>query len=155
MPTITTTTSPEDIDHDAEQFFRENIALLNEEQLHIFSILRQCIDYDRGGCFNLDAPGGSGKTFLCNVLLAYIRQNNEIALATALSGIAATLLTLGATFHSTFSVPIPVYSDSCSKIGLDSPEADRIRQAKLIVIDEVSMMNKYLLDLLDRLLHEN
>ena len=45
-----------------------------------------------GGVFFLDAPGGAGKTFLLNTVLATIRSRCEIAPATASSGIAATLL---------------------------------------------------------------
>ena len=51
--------------------------------------------------------GGTGKTFLLNTILSYVRQSGEIALATASSGIAATLLKLGRTAHSRFRLPIP------------------------------------------------
>ena len=44
-----------------------------------------------------DAPGGTGKTFLINLILAKLRSEGNIALATASSGIAATLLTGGRT----------------------------------------------------------
>lgn len=46
----------------------------------------------QGGFFVLDAPGGTGKTFLISLFLAEIRSNNGIALAVASAGIAATLL---------------------------------------------------------------
>ena len=64
MPTDIRIMCAEDIDLDAEQFFQSYVVLLNEEQMHIFTLLMQCIDYNHGGCFNLGAPGGSGKTFL-------------------------------------------------------------------------------------------
>lgn len=81
-----------------------------------------------------------------------MRKNGNVALATALSGIAATLLKLGTTFHRRFGVPIPCLSDSSSRIRLNSKQAQLIRDAKIIMIDEVSMMNYKLLDLLDRFL---
>lgn len=62
-----------------------------------YTTLRQTIDTEVGGAFFLDAPGGSGKTFLLNIILVYVRQKGDIALAVAGSGIAATLLTLGRT----------------------------------------------------------
>ena len=40
----------------------------------------------------LDAPGGTGKSFVVNMTLKKIRSGAKIALATASSGIAATLL---------------------------------------------------------------
>ena len=45
-----------------------------------------------GGIFFLDAPGGTGKTFLISLILATIQSQHGIALALASSGIAATLL---------------------------------------------------------------
>ena len=53
----------------------------------------------------LDAPGSTSKTFLINLILAKLRSEGNIALATASSGIAATLLTGGRTLHSTFKIP--------------------------------------------------
>jgi hypothetical protein len=102
--------------------------------------------------YNFDAPGGSGKTFLANVILAYVRQSGCIAVATAMSGIAATLMKLGTTFHHRFGVPIPTLSDSSSKIKLDSQQANLLRDAIVLIIDKSSMMNHKLLDLLDRFL---
>ena len=56
--------------------------------------------------FFVDGPGGTGKTFLYNTLLAKIRSRGEIALAMASSGIAALLLEGGRTVHSRLKVPI-------------------------------------------------
>ncbi len=61
--------------------------------------------------FNIDAPGGCGKTFLCNIILAYVRSLSSIAIACALSGIAATLMTMGTTFHRRFGAPINANED--------------------------------------------
>ncbi len=141
-----------EIDMNAEQFFNNNHSLLNDEQLEIFNIIRQHVDNEEGGMYTFDAPGGSGKTFLANIILAYVRMNRKIAVATALSGIAATLLTLGTTFHRRFGVPIPCTSTSSSKLRLNSNEARILKESALIMVDEVSMMDFKLLDLLDRFL---
>jgi len=45
----------------------------------------------------LDAPGGTGKTFLITFILVKIRSKNEITLALASSGMTATLLEGGRT----------------------------------------------------------
>ena len=50
----------------------------------------------------VDAPGDMGETFCFNLFLAAVRVQGQIALAVASSGIAATLLTGGHTFHSRF-----------------------------------------------------
>ena len=59
------------------------------------------INGDEGGMLFLDAPGGTGKTFLINLILAKLCSKGKIALATASSKIAAALLTGGRTLHST------------------------------------------------------
>ncbi|GBL76141.1 hypothetical protein AVEN_234427-1 [Araneus ventricosus] len=65
----------------------------------------------QGGFFFLDAPGGTGKTFLISLLLAEIRSKNGIALAVASSGIAATLLDGGRTTHSAFKLPLNIQNN--------------------------------------------
>ena len=141
-------------DPNAREYFEEHIDSLNEEQREIFTTINRDIRSQTGGLHRVDAPGGCGKTHLANLILASVRKNGGIALATALSGIAATILTLGKTFHRQFGVPVPCNADSSSSIKLDSQEADIIREAARIMVDEVSMMNWRLLNLLDRFLKQ-
>ena len=68
------------------------------------------------GKYFLDAPGGTGKTFLINVLLAKVRYDKKIARAVASSGIAVTLLEGGQTTHSTFKLPLKICTDDVSSI---------------------------------------
>eukprot|EP00922_Rhytidocystis_sp_ex-Travisia-forbesii_P045893 GHVS01068452.1.p2 GENE.GHVS01068452.1~~GHVS01068452.1.p2 ORF type:complete len:156 (-),score=8.96 GHVS01068452.1:164-631(-) len=55
----------------------------------------------------IDAPGGTGKTFLFNLLLDIACYYDIDAVATASSGIASTLLTIGITAHAASKLPIP------------------------------------------------
>ncbi|GFV21991.1 ATP-dependent DNA helicase [Trichonephila clavipes] len=66
----------------------------------------RAITEQSGGLFFIDAPGGTGKTFLLSLILATIRSQNNIALAIASSGIAATLLDGGRTTHSALKLPL-------------------------------------------------
>ena len=68
------------------------------------------IDSDEGGMLFLGAPRRTGKTFLINLILAKLRSEGKIALATASSGITATLLTGGRTLHSTFKIPLDLHA---------------------------------------------
>ena len=70
--------------------------------------MRAAVNSGCDGIYFLDAPGNTGKTFVLNCLLAFVRHTNGVALAVASSGIAATLLKLGRTAHSRFKLPIPV-----------------------------------------------
>ncbi len=58
------------------------------------------VNRNEGVIFFLDAPGGTRKIFLINILLAQIRKDNHIALAVASSGIVSTLLFDGRIAHS-------------------------------------------------------
>ena len=71
-----------------------------------------------------------------------------------MSGISAILLIKGTTFHRRFKAPLDCGPKSCSRHKLNSNEAKIIKEAYLIMIDEVSMMHYYLLDMLDRFLKE-
>jgi len=64
------------------------------------------INNNEGKILFLDAPGGIGKHFLINLLLAKVRYGGKIALAVASSGIAATLLVGARTAHYTFKLPL-------------------------------------------------
>ena len=60
------------------------------------------VDRNQGGVLFF----GTGKTFLINLILAKMRSEGKVALATVSRGIAATLLTGGRTLHSTFKIPL-------------------------------------------------
>ncbi|GBN60012.1 hypothetical protein AVEN_34898-1 [Araneus ventricosus] len=64
------------------------------------------IESSEGGLFFLDAPGGTGKSFLLNLLLAQIQKDNKVAIAVPSSGIAATLLDDGRTAYSVLLLPL-------------------------------------------------
>jgi ATP-dependent DNA helicase PIF1 len=75
---------------------------------------------NNGGLFFIDGPGGTGKTFVENLLLAYVRSKRQIALAVASSGIASLLLDGGRTAHSRFKIPIELHSHSQCSISAQS-----------------------------------
>ncbi|XP_050876133.1 uncharacterized protein LOC127079808 [Lathyrus oleraceus] len=78
----------------------ESIAKLNNDQMIAFNTIMNVIVQKHNGVFFVDGPGGTGKTFLYRTLMASLRSRGEIVLATASSGIAATLLPGGRTAHS-------------------------------------------------------
>jgi len=85
-------------------FVANNEQLLTDEQKKIYDQINLSIAAQQGRFYFLDAPGGTGKTFLISLILARIRSQNHIALAIASSGIAATLLDGGRTAHSAFKL---------------------------------------------------
>lgn len=100
--------------------------------------------------FFLDGPGGTGKTFVYNTILAKIRSIGNIALAVASSGIAAELLEGGRTAHSRFKIPIPILETSTCNISIQSSLAELIRNASIIIWDEAPMMHRYVFECVHR-----
>ena len=93
--------------------------------------------------FFINAPGGSGKTFLVEALLSKVRSLGKIALAVASFGIAAELLEGGRTAHSRFKIPIPTNEGSVCNISMHSNDAKLLQQTSLIIWDEVMMSHVY------------
>lgn len=133
-----------------------NVPLLNDEQKIIYDRIMLAVSAGQGGFFFLDAPGGTGKTFLISLLLAEIRSKNGIALAVASSGIAATLLDGGRTAHSAFKLPLNIKNnpDAVCNIKKQSSMATVLKQCKIIIWDECTMAHKHSLEALDRTLKD-
>ncbi|XP_072013683.1 uncharacterized protein [Amphiura filiformis] len=147
----------EELDHDIEalQHIDEtNYTKLNEEQREVYNTVVSSVDNDEGLLVSLDASGGTGKTFVLSTILAHVRSKQEVALATAMSGIAATLLPKGRTLHSRLKVPINITDESTCNITSRCATADLIRRCKLLVIDEVSMANRRIIEAVDRTMQD-
>ena len=75
------------------QKFNFNITMLTDDHAHEFNTFIKAVQEKSKVIYFLDAPGGCGKTFLIETTLAKIRLEGKIAIATASSGLAATLIT--------------------------------------------------------------
>jgi hypothetical protein len=139
-----------------QTFVRNNKPLLLEEQRQAYNRIMNSIEIGNGALFFLDASGGTGKTFLINLLLAEIRMQNEIALTIASSGLSATLLEGGKTAHSALNLPLNI---ARSEIPLcntsnNSRKGQLLKICKVIVWDECSMAHRKALEALDRTLRD-
>ena len=167
MPTPSHTISPYDealiiqreLDYDIHEqlsIVDHDLPSLNSEQLTIFRTIISAVN-DLKQCpkvFFIDGPGGTGKTFLYNTLMAQIRSQSQIALGLASSGIAALLLPGGRTVHSRLKVPIDINELSVCNIPKQSSLAQLIKRTKLLVWDEACMSNKHIAECVDRSLRD-
>ncbi|GBP67241.1 hypothetical protein EVAR_45075_1 [Eumeta japonica] len=94
--------------NDLNEYITENEPRLVNDQVTTYNCVMKSVSFNEGKIFFLDAPGGTGKTFITNLILAKVRSLGKLALAVASSGIAATLLAGGRTAHSTFKLPLTV-----------------------------------------------
>ena len=138
------------------EFTAANEPKLVQDQKKAYETIVDFVKNKEGGMFFIDAPGGTGKTFVINLLLAKIRQEKWIARAVASSGIAATLLDGGRTAHSSFKLPLNLAqneSPTCN-IAKSSPLADLLKECCLIVWDECTMSHKGAFQALDKTLQD-
>jgi len=133
-----------------ESILSANLPLLNKDQYTIYNAIMQVIEHDLPQCFFIDGPGGTGKTFLYNTILAKVRLCGQIALPVASSGIAALLISGGRTAHTRFKIPIKLNETSTCNISRGSKEAHLINATKLFIWDEAPMMHKFAFEAVDR-----
>ncbi len=96
---------------------------------------------------------GSGKTYVINEYIKYLKSHNVPIGITASTGIAATHMG-GVTIHSWSGIGI---SDSLTDLEIDGIAEkkyirNKVEAAKVLIIDEVSMLHHFRLDMVDRVL---
>jgi hypothetical protein len=107
-----------------------------------------------GNIVFLDGPAGTGKSFVFNTILKLIViEDRAVAIASATSGIASTVLFNGRTSHHAYGIPFKVYDGTeKSSISLHSERAARIKEATLLLWDEVPMADKHVVSVVDHFL---
>jgi hypothetical protein len=100
----------------------------------------------------LTGAAGSGKTWLLNAYIEHLRAHGVGVAVTASTGIAATHLN-GRTLHSWSGIGV---RDSLTEQDLDkladNPRTRRnFEKTKVLVIDEISMLHPYQLDMVERI----
>jgi ATP-dependent DNA helicase PIF1 len=126
---------------------KEKMHTLNPEQRIAFDEILESV-YGQSRIFFLDGPGGSGKTYLYNVLLGAVRHDGMVALAVASSGIASMLLSGGRTAHSRFKITLDANDCFCN-IEKGTHLAHLLCSTKLIVWDEAPMAHKATIEAVD------
>jgi len=100
----------------------------------------------------LTGSAGSGKTFLLNQYISYLRGKGVEVGVTASTGVAATHMN-GMTIHSWagFGIKDTLSDEELLQLITKRYLDDRLKAAKVLIIDEVSMLHAFQLDLVDRI----
>ena len=130
------------------------VATLNAEQRIVFDTIVGSVSEGRGEFVFVDAPGGTGKTYLLNILIKFLANSGKKVVATASSGVASNLLIGGRTLHSKFRLPLKVTDSSVCNITKQSELARAISRIDLLIWDEAPMFGKKVLETLDRTLRD-
>ena len=86
--------------------------------------------------------------------MVLVVPERHIAIAMATSGIAASIMPGGRTAHSRFKIPIKVEDNYVSNFTKQSGTATLLREASLIIWDEVAMTRRQAVETLDRSLQD-
>ena len=127
-------------------------ASLNVGQRAAAETIWQAVEANKGGLYFLNGVGGTGKTYVYKTICARMFLRQMPFACSAPTGIAALLLPEGRTLHSQFGLSIDLSSGS--KISPASVDGKRLRAARLIVVDEASMLHKDLISAVDALLKD-
>lgn len=100
----------------------------------------------------LTGPAGSGKTYLLNQFIKYLRGSGITVGITASTGIAATHMG-GTTIHSWSGMGIRDEMDAKGIADLLKRQYLRkhFLKTKVLIIDEISMLHSFQLDIIDRI----
>lgn len=98
----------------------------------------------------LTGPAGSGKTYVLNQFIRRAKREGKHVSVTATTGLAATHLN-GATIHSWSGIGIHDELPPKHHESLLQGRADTIRKTDVLIIDEISMLHDYRLDMVDEI----
>jgi GTPase SAR1 family protein len=101
----------------------------------------------------LTGPAGSGKTYVLNEFIKNARAEGKSVAVTASTGLAATHLG-GSTIHSWSGIGIADELQKRHASELSKSRQDQIVNADVLIIDEVSMLHDYRLDMVDAICRE-
>lgn len=100
----------------------------------------------------LTGPAGSGKTYLLNQYIKYLKEHKIPVGVTASTGIAATHMG-GTTIHSWSGIGIRdvIHEHDVTELMKRPYLRKNLQRTKVLIIDEISMLHAHQLDMIDML----
>ena len=99
----------------------------------------------------LTGAAGTGKTYLLNTFIAQARKRGKKVSVTATTGLAATHLG-GNTIHSWSGIGVSDHLSNNFFERLSKTRRDVISKTDVLIIDEISMLHDFRLDMIDKVL---
>jgi len=99
----------------------------------------------------LTGAAGTGKTYVLNKFIKRAKKRGLHVAVTATTGLAATHLG-GTTIHAWSGIRVHDSMDKYAAAKLGASRQDLIRKADVLVIDEISMLHDFRLDMVDEIL---
>lgn len=98
----------------------------------------------------LTGPAGSGKTFVLNQFIKLAKHQGKHVSVTATTGLAASHLG-GSTIHSWSGIGVRDEIGAHFVDGLSKSRREIIEKTDVLIIDEISMMHDFRLDMIDQI----
>lgn len=106
---------------------------------------------ESGASVLLTGAAGTGKTYVLNKFIKRARKRGQSIAVTATTGLAATHLN-GTTIHAWSGIGVHDSIDKYAAAKLGKTRHDLIKKADVLVIDEISMLHDFRLDMVDEVL---
>ena len=106
---------------------------------------------ESGASVLLTGAAGTGKTYVLNKFIRRARTAGKSVAVTATTGLAATHLN-GTTIHAWSGIGVHDSLEKYAAARLGKGRQDLIRKADILVIDEISMLHDFRLDMVDEIL---
>jgi hypothetical protein len=130
---------------------------MNLDQQNVFDHIQHLPDstirYPQGSCFFINGRAGYGKTFLMAALGDCIYGGGGIICVKGITALSIVHYEHGCTAHSAFGILVQESDMGLeSKIGPYSAHAKLLQQAHLIILEELPMAKKAVLECVNQLL---
>jgi hypothetical protein len=128
--------------HERFEYAMAQLSDLSGEQSAFANEIIRSVERNSPKLMFLQDSAGTGKTHMVRMILSELHRRGIRCLVSATTGIAAVQYQGGQTLHSLFSLGIDEDRSSsfASNVGQGTARARLLLSARLIVIDEVSML---------------
>ena len=126
---------------------------LNCDQRTVFNHVSQTLDLGSLLTVFVSGKAGTGKSFLIDALTALLTSRNLSYITCASTGIAASLIR-GRTVHSAFGIFTNPHGETISSLTISRPAGHAISLCQVIIIDEITMISRSVLNCLDTALRK-
>jgi hypothetical protein len=126
----------------------------NEEQRAAYDEIMSSVDTEHGVSSLWMVPAGPERLICTKHFLLLYAVRKKIAMATATSGVAASIMPSGRTAYSRFKVPLTIDNGAFCTFTKQSGTAKLLRASSLIIWDEASMTKRQAIEALDNSLRD-
>lgn len=99
----------------------------------------------------LTGAAGTGKTYVLNQFIRRAKRSGKYVAVTATTGLAATHLN-GTTIHAWSGIGVHDHMDRHGIRSLGKTRQELLKKADILIIDEISMLHDFRLDMVDEIL---